>query len=104
SSRAATAPDQTSFPTRRSSDLEAKTSDEAIQLVTNLEKALRSWVRDRLSRTSGDWWSTRVPINVRTRAETYRQRADALYPNVSRSEEHTSELQSRFDLVCRLLL
>src|SRR5699024_11447939 len=25
-------------------------------------------------------------------------------PTVSRSEEHTSELQSRFDLVCRLLL
>src|SRR5699024_12652088 len=25
-------------------------------------------------------------------------------PNLSRSEEHTSELQSRFDLVCRLLL
>src|SRR5438067_9635899 len=25
-------------------------------------------------------------------------------PAVSRSEEHTSELQSRFDLVCRLLL
>src|SRR5699024_12654170 len=24
--------------------------------------------------------------------------------NISRSEEHTSELQSRFDLVCRLLL
>src|SRR5438067_10761807 len=26
------------------------------------------------------------------------------YDQVSRSEEHTSELQSRFDLVCRLLL
>src|SRR5699024_11891360 len=26
------------------------------------------------------------------------------YPPGSRSEEHTSELQSRFDLVCRLLL
>src|SRR5437868_12983141 len=26
------------------------------------------------------------------------------YGNVTRSEEHTSELQSRFDLVCRLLL
>src|SRR5207249_9539201 len=26
------------------------------------------------------------------------------YPAVVRSEEHTSELQSRFDLVCRLLL
>src|SRR5437868_13892364 len=25
-------------------------------------------------------------------------------PSVMRSEEHTSELQSRFDLVCRLLL
>src|SRR5437868_12435323 len=25
-------------------------------------------------------------------------------PNAERSEEHTSELQSRFDLVCRLLL
>src|SRR5437868_14015265 len=25
-------------------------------------------------------------------------------PEVARSEEHTSELQSRFDLVCRLLL
>src|SRR2546421_8037219 len=31
-----------------------------------------------------------------------RQRADAGVP--SRSEEHTSELQSRSDLVCRLLL
>src|SRR5207249_10587638 len=26
------------------------------------------------------------------------------WPSGSRSEEHTSELQSRFDLVCRLLL
>src|SRR5271167_5190235 len=26
------------------------------------------------------------------------------YQNTRRSEEHTSELQSRFDLVCRLLL
>src|SRR5438067_8383338 len=26
------------------------------------------------------------------------------YRDVTRSEEHTSELQSRFDLVCRLLL
>src|SRR5699024_11218970 len=27
-----------------------------------------------------------------------------LVPGIQRSEEHTSELQSRFDLVCRLLL
>src|SRR5699024_12047362 len=30
--------------------------------------------------------------------------AEELKGNDSRSEEHTSELQSRFDLVCRLLL
>src|SRR5207249_11379076 len=46
---------------------------------------------------------------------TLRDRSPALRPNredprqnpprpVFRSEEHTSELQSRFDLVCRLLL
>src|SRR5699024_12734283 len=29
---------------------------------------------------------------------------DALAMTMNRSEEHTSELQSRFDLVCRLLL
>src|SRR5437868_10835180 len=34
---------------------------------------------------------------------TYR-RAAARGRHASRSEEHTSELQSRFDLVCRLLL
>src|SRR5207249_6350594 len=28
----------------------------------------------------------------------------AAWPSLPRSEEHTSELQSRFDLVCRLLL
>src|SRR5438067_8118370 len=28
----------------------------------------------------------------------------AVFSHVARSEEHTSELQSRFDLVCRLLL
>src|SRR5699024_11996385 len=27
-----------------------------------------------------------------------------LWPKVPRSEEHTSELQSRFDIVCRILL
>src|SRR5207249_9269983 len=32
------------------------------------------------------------------------ERTGAPFPRRSRSEEHTSELQSRFDLVCRLLL
>src|SRR5690349_22316927 len=42
------------------------------------------WIRDTTSVVSGVVWSVR--------------------PDMSRSEEHTSELQSRRDLVCRLLL
>src|SRR5438067_5434656 len=38
---------------------------------------------------------------LRLRAADESRRADERRP---RSEEHTSELQSRFDLVCRLLL
>src|SRR5699024_12126074 len=34
---------------------------------------------------------------------TLQKKLDDLYGAVLRSEEHTSELQSRFDLVCRLL-
>src|SRR5699024_11503893 len=37
-------------------------------------------------------------------AEALLQTADRHRRRISRSEEHTSELQSRFDLVCRLLL
>src|SRR6266513_4682273 len=45
------------------------------------------------------WWATRRSIGrVKVRSRT-RSAAPC-----SRSEEHTSELQSRFDLVCRLLL
>src|SRR5207249_8129661 len=38
------------------------------------------------------------------RAEQRWTNAQALRRGTRRSEEHTSELQSRFDLVCRLLL
>src|SRR6266704_6668488 len=34
----------------------------------------------------------------------YMQGNSVIIPPAQRSEEHTSELQSRFDLVCRLLL
>src|SRR5207248_5581600 len=40
-----------------------------------------------------------VPGSVRTR-----QRRPIGSPSLARSEEHTSELQSPYDLVCRLLL
>src|SRR5207249_8552426 len=37
-------------------------------------------------------------------AQKWLEKAITLQPVGKRSEEHTSELQSRFDLVCRLLL
>src|SRR5699024_12710340 len=64
-----------SFPTRRSSDLGA------------------------LWRTA---WARRGPP-CKTGWRPGRT-ADPGRPPATRSEEHTSELQSRFDLVCRLLL
>src|SRR5699024_11919647 len=75
-------PDLHSFPTRRSSDLHRSSR-------SCRSRALRRWC-PRRSATPG-------PHSVRSRTRSpHRDR--------SRSEEHTSELQSRFDLVCRLLL
>src|SRR5438105_12480852 len=65
-----------SFPTRRSSDL-----------------ARWRWPR-----------AYRVRGSAAPRRRGAERRKLALSPRLRRSEEHTSELQSRVDLVCRLLL
>src|SRR5207249_7960198 len=82
------------FPTRRSSDL------------CDAEARLRSGFQDQVS----------VPLSVRAARLQHTERpgqpvvgagghgAEQYRPTHARSEEHTSELQSRFDLVCRLLL
>src|SRR5438067_3843293 len=44
------------------------------------------------------------PEHCLVRARVGRSNFDSWFHVLSRSEEHTSELQSRFDLVCRLLL
>src|SRR5437667_615682 len=43
-------------------------------------------------------------IPTRTRSSPMRRTATSWCPRWGRSEEHTSELQSHHDLVCRLLL
>src|SRR5688572_31303213 len=43
-------------------------------------------------------------VNARTIKETFAPPRDYKYPLMARSEEHTSELQSQSNLVCRLLL
>src|SRR5207249_10738337 len=55
--------------------------------------------------------AVQVPVTLKIRTGPAPERRNALRiariaesAGVQRSEEHTSELQSRFDLVCRLLL
>src|SRR5256885_13236030 len=51
---------------------------------------------------SGAEPTTTKPVDERTQAEYYRQALELAF--CQRSEEHTSELQSPCNLVCRLLL
>src|SRR5699024_11696248 len=76
-----------SFPTRRSSDLPTSTP-------TRSSGCTATWTAVRRSCCPC--------IRTTTAAPAWPPRSWATLP--ARSEEHTSELQSRFDLVCRLLL
>src|SRR5207249_7289704 len=92
------------FPTRRSSDLLgiSPSSDRSNILGTPSDAP-----RDRDDRLSpaGVAAAARLPPagpSANGRCPAARGRSRALPPPTSsRSEEHTSELQSRFDLVCR---
>src|SRR5699024_12071595 len=87
------------LPTRRSSDLVYYTA----RTRTYARPYTRSWTptRDRLFRQRG--W-VRFGCTSLTEARTTSTVWVGCSSGRRRSEEHTSELQSRFDLVCRLLL
>src|SRR5207302_6988388 len=87
-----------SFPTRRSSDLSRRHSS-AIS-------AASSGVGSRLSRASTSWSPGASPGLWRRMRSMAREtvRVASSRQKSRRSEEHTSELQSRENLVCRLLL
>src|SRR5699024_12150802 len=92
-------PDLRSFPTRRSSDLlildALRATVRGSELDLSLPDGLSGWV----SAPHG------VTSQVRqTHPDTVELMCTARLDPLGRSEEHTSELQSRFDLVCRLLL
>src|SRR5204862_7247743 len=85
-----------SFPTRRSSDLLVNLGA-AIDVVRLRREQLLQDVRCAISFERPNFhFAEALAAELRLAAE--RQGA------VRRSEEHTSELQSRRDLVCRLLL
>src|SRR5690606_41654376 len=73
-----------SFPTRRSSDLAH-------------QRSCRVPCQSRCTTASGSWHPASGRGSGRSRSRTHGCRG-------TRSEEHTSELQSRENLVCRLLL
>src|SRR5699024_12768644 len=89
-----------SFPTRRSSDLHEITNDHGVMTIIRLlfrdfqGFALRRDCFYRSSVNLADIICNLYP-DPRCQHTGHEDR---------RSEEHTSELQSRFDLVCRLLL
>src|SRR5699024_11774664 len=115
------------FPTRRSSDLPLPGHElvERIDLALDLDAGLLRRVLARVIRGHGHERIHRVKIRLAGRepAAGQQQEHSASHArcksmshgqsppcflltcfSITRSEEHTSELQSRFDLVCRLLL
>src|SRR5260370_15971867 len=78
-------PRSTLFPTRRSSDLLLARTD-VVEITTSRDVAYRT------------------PRTYRAVALANLLEGVAIPPDAVRSEEHTSELQSHLNLVCRLLL
>src|SRR5699024_12315276 len=90
SDRYAVLRDPLSFPTRRSSDLAGGDA------VTGPATVIRAVAAGKVGAANID--------NFLDYNHTIRCDVEIPPARLSRSEEHTSELQSRFDLVCRLLL
>src|SRR5207249_11649048 len=87
-----------SFPTRRSSDLPN------FHFPT-LTKQIPQWKQRNSVVFSGQLEGGIPYVMITTWASDESKSHEALFDVLKdRSEEHTSELQSRFDLVCRLLL
>src|SRR5699024_12488229 len=94
--RAAAHLDLHSFPTRRSSDLFPKGGEAKGEALPGYDGVV---LYDRARDGGSDLAHYLVEGAARSIFLQFRDRRVR-----ERSEEHTSELQSRFDLVCRLLL
>src|SRR5690606_41007368 len=93
-----------SFPTRRSSDLRLPRRTEsapAVQSRFTMTDPGRVGIRVS-NRVAAHGGAPPVPAFVTVATCLARQRSPTRTPSSPRSEEHTSELQSRENLVCRL--
>src|SRR5690606_39878972 len=84
------------FPTRRSSDLFSARSTSQRSIIAMRRSLPVRWTRPRGRRRS-------VICSISRSSHRYCRSSSAIHSSF-RSEEHTSELQSRENLVCRLLL
>src|SRR5207249_10093910 len=93
-----------SFPTRRSSDLSSYSRWSPSHTPSHGCLARMSFDRRErcLSTSAGERRTLLSCDKAASRARACSPWVAARSRNRSRSEEHTSELQSRFDLVCRL--
>src|SRR5207302_10418150 len=98
-SRAASRRTLPSFPTRRSSDLERVRPGDACTPSFNTAAGLAFEAR-----SAGTRPESRAVTSDRPSAKATTRQSMVMATPVIRSEEHTSELQSRENLVCRLLL
>src|SRR5690606_41736536 len=93
-----------SFPTRRSSDLDLAIVDPPYGIGPDWKKR-----KNTANKYQGEYTNQLIP-NDEYFQELFRVSKNWIvwgwnyYINFFRSEEHTSELQSRENLVCRLLL
>src|SRR5690606_41269032 len=93
-----------SFPTRRSSDLCQSLHGDPDHVVEWLLGGERYTARLGVEAESGGLVARAVPLAHEARPEATCGTELLGAPHARRSEEHTSELQSRENLVCRLLL
>src|SRR5437773_816292 len=93
-----------SFPPRRSSDLLPRAGASAFEAVRGLAAARLRCLLSRRPRDRPLAWASHLVVGrLEFLYVRYQGIAEPLRPTL-RSEEHTSELQSHHDLVCRLLL
>src|SRR5688572_31915692 len=87
------------FPTRRSSDLETRGSSMRVPTRARARRYLAASTSRLYPRTARAYQA----LSIRARSSAA-SGGSGVNPSSARSEEHTSELQSQSNLVCRLLL
>src|SRR5690606_41272268 len=104
SCRAPRPPALPSFPTRRSSDLLAKVASLVLLFLPLVFVKYGGFVADSLGVRETVPWLAAASSVLPAGISFFTFQAASYVLDVARSEEHTSELQSRENLVCRLLL